>query len=136
MKRREFLISSAAASLGLLPDVGAWGQGASPAKFTLPPVDENPSVTRLIDEVASALKVGKSPGDILTDATFMPAHFHVEIEQPEVSRRAMITEILFDNDPRLTPEMTRRAQQDGFIVAKIDRVPQSPRCVHVDFKMG
>src|SRR5882672_4885130 len=45
----------------------------------------------------------------------LPSHIHCEIESP--GQHTTITELLFDEDPRLTTDQRTRSQQEGFIVA-------------------
>jgi len=46
----------------------------------------------------------------------LPSHIHCEIESP--GHNTLITELLFDEDPRLTPGQRIRSQQEGFIISK------------------
>ena len=46
----------------------------------------------------------------------LPAHIHVAVERPGF--RLMVTELLFSDDPRLTPESRQRAVRNGFVVAE------------------
>lgn len=43
--------------------------------------------------------------------TDLPAHIHFEV-------KGLVTEILFEDDPRLTPEGRVRGEQSGFVVAR------------------
>lgn len=51
--------------------------------------------------------------------TNLPAHIHVEISSQEGQRR--VTEIQFDDDPRLTPEWRARSRGDGFVIVPVER---------------
>jgi protocatechuate 3,4-dioxygenase beta subunit len=51
----------------------------------------------------------------------LPAHIHVEIEPAGAGLRSLVTEIQFDDDPRLTPEWRRRSKQEGFVIAKVEK---------------
>jgi protocatechuate 3,4-dioxygenase beta subunit len=53
----------------------------------------------------------------------LPAHIHVEVEPRGEGAAALVTEILFDDDPRLTPSARRRSEQEGFVVARVRREP-------------
>jgi hypothetical protein len=64
----------------------------------------------------------------------LPAHIHVEIESPAPPSPVLITEIQFDDDPRLTSEWRRRSQQEGFQIAKVYKDAADFRHVHVDFQ--
>jgi protocatechuate 3,4-dioxygenase beta subunit len=46
----------------------------------------------------------------------LPSHIHCEISGPDSSVR--ITELLFDEDPRLTPDQRARSLSEGFIIAR------------------
>lgn len=46
----------------------------------------------------------------------LPSHIHCEIES--VGHDMVITELLFDEDPRLTNELRARSEQQGFMIAK------------------
>jgi protocatechuate 3,4-dioxygenase beta subunit len=46
----------------------------------------------------------------------LPSHIHCEIESS--GRNTLITELLFDEDARLTPDQRVRSQQEGFIISK------------------
>jgi protocatechuate 3,4-dioxygenase beta subunit len=60
----------------------------------------------------------------------LPAHIHVELEPPGAGRATVVTEILFDDDPRLTPAARQRSRQEGFVIAPVRRDDQ--RVQHVD----
>jgi protocatechuate 3,4-dioxygenase beta subunit len=64
----------------------------------------------------------------------LPAHIHVEIESPAQRAAALVTEIQFDDDPRLTPEWRRRSQQEGFQIAKVHEDAGGVQRVHADFQ--
>jgi len=46
----------------------------------------------------------------------LPAHIHVEITAENY--HTIITEFLFDDDKRLTPDIRERSQREGFLVSK------------------
>jgi protocatechuate 3,4-dioxygenase beta subunit len=64
----------------------------------------------------------------------LPAHIHVEIEPPAQPSGALVTEIQFDDDPRLTPEWRRRSRQEGFQIAKVHEDAGGAQRVQVDFR--
>jgi protocatechuate 3,4-dioxygenase beta subunit len=64
----------------------------------------------------------------------LPAHIHVEIEPPVQPSAGLVTEIQFDDDPRLTPQWRRRSQQEGFQIAKVQRDVAGVQRVSVDFQ--
>jgi protocatechuate 3,4-dioxygenase beta subunit len=49
----------------------------------------------------------------------LPAHIHVEIEPPGGRAGGTITEIRFDDDPRLTGPMREQSRREGFTIAKV-----------------
>jgi hypothetical protein len=49
----------------------------------------------------------------------LPQHVHVEISAP--GETALTTELLFDDDPRLTPERRIWANQSGFFISPVRR---------------
>jgi protocatechuate 3,4-dioxygenase beta subunit len=51
----------------------------------------------------------------------LPAHIHVEITEPGKTTAALVTEIQFDDDPRLTAAWGRRSQQEGFRIARVKK---------------
>jgi protocatechuate 3,4-dioxygenase beta subunit len=65
----------------------------------------------------------------------LPAHIHVEITPPAGEHAELITEILFENDPRLTPESRRRAAHDGFQIARVQADGQGRERVSVEFRL-
>jgi protocatechuate 3,4-dioxygenase beta subunit len=64
----------------------------------------------------------------------LPAHIHVEIEPPDSPSSALVTEIQFDDDPRLTPEWRRRSRQEGFQIAKVHEDAGGAQRVEVEFR--
>jgi protocatechuate 3,4-dioxygenase beta subunit len=64
----------------------------------------------------------------------LPAHIHVEIEPPASPSGALVTEIQFDDDPRLTPEWRRRSRQEGFQIAKVHEDAGGTQRVQVEFQ--
>jgi protocatechuate 3,4-dioxygenase beta subunit len=65
----------------------------------------------------------------------LPAHIHVEIEPPASPSGVLVTEIQFDDDPRLTPEWRRRSRQEGFQIAKVHEDAGGAQRVQVEFQM-
>ena len=51
----------------------------------------------------------------------LPAHIHVEVERPGDSPRTLVTEIQFDDDPRLTSEARRQSNQSGFVIVHVEK---------------
>jgi protocatechuate 3,4-dioxygenase beta subunit len=62
----------------------------------------------------------------------LPAHIHVEVEHPGKRPGSLVTEIQFDDDPRLTPEWRRRSQQERFVIAKVGKDSQGRQQVRVE----
>lgn len=65
----------------------------------------------------------------------LPAHIHIEVERANTPAGSLITEILFDDDPRLTAEWRKRSQQEGFVIAKIVTDSKNEKHVEVELKM-
>jgi protocatechuate 3,4-dioxygenase beta subunit len=49
----------------------------------------------------------------------LPAHIHVEIERPGGGGGRTVTEIRFDDDPRLTRQMREQSVREGFTIATV-----------------
>jgi protocatechuate 3,4-dioxygenase beta subunit len=57
----------------------------------------------------------------------LPSHIHVEVSRPKGGARVL--EILFDDDPRLTPELRQRAATSGDPIAVVQRsADRTERC--------
>lgn len=65
----------------------------------------------------------------------LPAHIHIEIKAPGNERFALISEILFDDDPRLTKEMRDRALREKLFVFPVQREAKGVQRVKADFKL-
>jgi protocatechuate 3,4-dioxygenase beta subunit len=65
----------------------------------------------------------------------LPAHIHVEVARPGGPPPALITEIQFDDDSRLTPEARRRSRLEGFVIAHVEKGPMREQLVRVDLEM-
>jgi protocatechuate 3,4-dioxygenase beta subunit len=63
--------------------------------------------------------------------TDLPAHIHVEIQGPD--GRGPVTEIRFDDDPRLTPVMRQRSREEGFLICPVTRRADGAQEVTADF---
>jgi protocatechuate 3,4-dioxygenase beta subunit len=64
----------------------------------------------------------------------LPAHIHIEIARTK-DPGSFTTEIQFEDDPRLTPEMRKRSQQEGFVIAPVQKRGDSVQQVRVDLKV-
>ena len=51
----------------------------------------------------------------------LPAHIHVQIEAAGDPPRTRVTEIQFDDDPRLTPQWREWSRQEGFVIVPVKR---------------
>jgi protocatechuate 3,4-dioxygenase beta subunit len=49
----------------------------------------------------------------------LPAHIHLEVERGDGNPGALITELQFDDDPRLTAEKRTRSRNEGFIIGTV-----------------
>lgn len=65
--------------------------------------------------------------------TELPAHIHVEIKSGDSP--PLITEIRFDNDPRLTPAMREQSIRDGFRICSVVSKNQSEQQVETKFQL-
>ena len=55
-----------------------------------------------------------------------PAHIHISVWKDAQLVRGVPGELLFDDDPRLTPERRSRSLSDGFLIEKNSGTLQSP----------
>ncbi|HEX4953007.1 MAG TPA: hypothetical protein VF017_06400 [Thermoanaerobaculia bacterium] len=62
----------------------------------------------------------------------LPAHIHVEIRAGE---KAVITEILFDNAPRLPAEARERWLREGFVIAPVATAADGSQRVEVELRL-
>lgn len=65
----------------------------------------------------------------------LPAHIHIEIKAPGNERYALISEILFDDDPRLTREMRDRASREKLFIFPVKREANGVQRVKADFQL-
>jgi protocatechuate 3,4-dioxygenase beta subunit len=65
----------------------------------------------------------------------LPAHIHIEIKAPGNERTALISEILFDDDPRLTKEMRDRSSREKLFVFPVQREAKGLQRVKADFRL-
>jgi protocatechuate 3,4-dioxygenase beta subunit len=66
----------------------------------------------------------------------LPCHIHVEVSPPRAEHATMITEILFDDDPRLTGPVRERSQREGFLIARIRRDGRAAQHADVHLKLA
>jgi protocatechuate 3,4-dioxygenase beta subunit len=65
----------------------------------------------------------------------LPAHIHVEVARTDTPAAGLITEIQFDDDPRLTAGWRNRSRQEGFVVAKVTADSAKRSRVDVELRM-
>lgn len=65
----------------------------------------------------------------------LPAHIHVRIEAAGESPQTHVTEIRFDDDPRLTPRLRERSRQEGVPVVTVKREAGGTQSVVADFEL-
>jgi len=65
----------------------------------------------------------------------LPAHIHIEIDAAGAESHSLISEILFDDDPRLTPETRERATHERFFISKVERDGSGAQRVKVEFQV-
>lgn len=56
----------------------------------------------------------------------LPAHIHITVWKNDKLINGMPGELLFDDDPRLTPERRRRSLEEGFLIEKNKGTAQQP----------
>jgi hypothetical protein len=64
----------------------------------------------------------------------LPAHIHVEIGSGGGDSRTLITEVLFADDPRLTPDARRRSVQEGAVICDAKRGSDGHEEAVVEFR--
>jgi hypothetical protein len=68
-------------------------------------------------------------------ATDLPAHIHVHIDAAGGRPRSYVTEIRFDDDPRLTREWRERSRQEGYLICPVKQEGDKVRRVIADFQL-
>jgi len=56
----------------------------------------------------------------------LPAHIHMEVSKNGEHISGLPGELLFDDDPRLTPDRRTRSLQEGFVIEKDTGTPGNP----------
>jgi protocatechuate 3,4-dioxygenase beta subunit len=64
----------------------------------------------------------------------LPCHIHVEVDRTDRLPAGLITEVLFDDDPRLTAEWRARSRQEGFVIAPVKKERDGSQRVEVELK--
>jgi protocatechuate 3,4-dioxygenase beta subunit len=67
--------------------------------------------------------------------TDLPAHIHVHIREPGGDSDAVVTEIMFEDDPRLTPEWRKQAIEAGFVICPVKRDSDGMQHVEADLRL-
>jgi protocatechuate 3,4-dioxygenase beta subunit len=65
----------------------------------------------------------------------LPGHIHVEITPPGGGARVLVTEVRFEDDPRMTPSMKEQSSKEGFLIANVMKVSQGGLHVTADFTL-
>jgi protocatechuate 3,4-dioxygenase beta subunit len=63
----------------------------------------------------------------------LPAHIHIEIEIPKPGSRVFISEIQFEDDPRLTKELRERSSRERLFIFPVKREGSNVQRVQADF---
>jgi protocatechuate 3,4-dioxygenase beta subunit len=64
----------------------------------------------------------------------LPAHIHVECRRPDESFAQLVTEVQFEDDPRLTAAMKARARNEGFAIVPVTMGADHVTSVRVDLQ--
>ena len=67
--------------------------------------------------------------------TDLPAHIHFQIDPPGGAGGPIVSEIQFDDDPRLTAEWRERSRSDRFVIARPSRDAAGVWHVTADFSL-
>jgi protocatechuate 3,4-dioxygenase beta subunit/tetratricopeptide (TPR) repeat protein len=65
----------------------------------------------------------------------LPAHIHVEVERAESGTGTLVTEIQFDDDPRLTAEWRDRSRKEGFVIAAVETGKDKVQRVRAELRL-
>jgi hypothetical protein len=65
----------------------------------------------------------------------LPCHIHVEVGKNENRSSTLVTEIQFEDYPRLTAGWRKRSQQEGFVIGKVRKDRDGVEHMQVEFKM-
>jgi protocatechuate 3,4-dioxygenase beta subunit len=64
----------------------------------------------------------------------LPAHIHLEVERGAKQPGAWVTELQFDDDPRLTAEKRARSRNEGFIIGSVKTDEQKMQLIEIELK--
>jgi protocatechuate 3,4-dioxygenase beta subunit len=62
----------------------------------------------------------------------LPAHIHLEVERGDGNPGAWITELQFDDDPRLTAEKRTSSRKEGFIIGSVKTDDEKSQRVEIN----
>jgi hypothetical protein len=65
----------------------------------------------------------------------LPAHIHVHITPEGAGASSWVTEILFDDDPRLTPEARERSGREGLVICPVSRGADGSESLVADLRL-
>jgi protocatechuate 3,4-dioxygenase beta subunit len=65
----------------------------------------------------------------------LPAHIHIEVERGATQPGACVTELQFDDDPRLTAEFRARSKKEGFVIGSVKPDGAKSQRVEIDLKI-
>jgi len=63
----------------------------------------------------------------------LPAHIHIHVTPAGAGGGGLVSEIRFDDDPRMTPAMTEASKREGFLVCHVTRGTGGALAVRADF---
>ena len=65
----------------------------------------------------------------------LPAHIHIHVTPADGSQRGLVSEIRFDDDPRMTEAMRQDSLRDGYLVCHVTRDAGAALRVRADFSV-
>ncbi|MBX7220374.1 MAG: hypothetical protein K1Y36_10550 [Blastocatellia bacterium] len=65
----------------------------------------------------------------------LPQHIHIEIAPPGSQSMALVSEILFEDDPRLTAEMQEQSRRNGFVICPVTKDTNGTQLVKAEFRL-
>jgi protocatechuate 3,4-dioxygenase beta subunit len=64
----------------------------------------------------------------------LPAHIHFEVDRGGAEAGAWVTELQFDDDPRLTSEKRLRSRREGFIIGSVKTDDQKEQRIEIELR--
>jgi protocatechuate 3,4-dioxygenase beta subunit len=64
----------------------------------------------------------------------LPAHIHIEVGREGKKPVVLVTEVQFDDDPRLTPEMRARSKREGLVISSVRAEAEKSQRVEIELK--